>query len=215
MRMSQADKYGISSSLDSPRTNFRIMIELASLPPFLPSGLPGLWNARRVHHSQVFNSRTRVHGPRSTQFYFHLLYDFSSGLAAAFESSSSFFSFRFCTTSQLYTRAVATSIVYANLLVFCCPVSNAGMKLQLLLAVICSRIKSRSSSQFERLVLAALSLDSSSAWASSMGYESMTLACKGGQRRVRCGATWILVLPQARCKLLLWVECWRASIMCR
>lgn len=45
------------------------------------------------------------------------------------------------------------------------------------LTVICSRRKSKSSSQFDKLVWAVDSFDDNKSSASSMGYESITLAC--------------------------------------
>lgn len=45
------------------------------------------------------------------------------------------------------------------------------------LTVICSRRKSKSSSQFDRLVLAVDSFESNKVSASSIGYDSITLAC--------------------------------------
>jgi len=85
-------------------------------------------------------------------------------------------SFRFCVTSQLYTRAVATSNVLWDLW----PVSIDEVVLKgrgkgerhggwCSHTVICSLKKSRSSSQFRRFCFADESLDSSSDSASGIG----------------------------------------------
>jgi hypothetical protein len=56
------------------------------------------------------------------------------------------------------------------------PVAVATGKYEL--TVICSRKKSRSSSQFAKVCLAADSFDSRSSSASPIGYDNMTLACR-------------------------------------
>lgn len=61
--------------------------------------------------------------------------------------------------------------------------------------VICSRRKSRSSSQFDSDVFAVLSFPTSSSSASSMGYESITLACTRQQTSPHAQTTlWIIAL---------------------
>lgn len=93
-------------------------------------------------------------------------------------SPSSALSLRFCTTSQLYTRAIATSIVCIHRLVVVILDGDTRCPL----TVICSRRKSKSSSQFERLVLAVESFVSSRVSASSMGYDSITFALRNVSR---------------------------------
>jgi hypothetical protein len=97
-------------------------------------------------------------------------------LSLSLPFSSPALSFRFCTTSQLYTLAMATSIV--------CGIVCQQLRLVVAdnpsdpfqLTVICSLKKSKSSSQLDRLCLAADSFCSRRVSASSIGYDNMTFA---------------------------------------
>lgn len=71
--------------------------------------------------------------------------------------------------------------------------------------VICSRKKSRSSSQLAKLVLAVDSLLLSSVSASPMGYDNITLACAWSTMLKSAMGLLAIILP-AKCRLPPWVE---------